>query len=71
MDHVGFRVESIAALKADLDQVSAQNNRFQPSTSVPGRGKEGAGRLAMFRTACPLGSHHLADSDGLLLDVTE
>jgi catechol 2,3-dioxygenase-like lactoylglutathione lyase family enzyme len=71
LDHIGFRVESIAALKADLDQVSAQNNRFQPSTSVLGRGKEGAGRLTMFRTACPLGAHHLADSDGQLLDVTE
>ena len=71
MDHIGFRVESIAALKTDIDRVAENNYRFRPSTSVLGRGKEGAGRLAMFRKACPLGCHHMADSDGLLIDVTE
>ena len=71
MDHIGFRVESIAALKADIDRVTERNYRFQPSTSVLGRGKEGAGRLAMFRRTCPLGRHHMSDSDGLLIDVTE
>lgn len=71
MDHIGFRVESIAALKTDMDQVTAKNYRFRPSNTVVGRGKEGAGRLAMFRKTCPLGGHHMADSDGLLIDVTE
>jgi catechol 2,3-dioxygenase-like lactoylglutathione lyase family enzyme len=71
MDHIGFRVESIAQLKADMDRVTAQNYRFRPSNTVVGRGKEGAGRLAMFQKACPLGCHHMADSDGLLIDVTE
>ena len=36
-----------------------------------GRGKEGAERLTMFRRTCPLGCHDLADTDGLILDVTE
>lgn len=71
MDHIGFRVESIDQLKADIARVTAENYRFQPGTSVLGRGKEGAGRLVMFRKTCPLGRHHLSDSDGLLLDVTE
>lgn len=71
MDHIGFRVESIARLKTDMDQVTAENYRFRPSNTVVGRGKEGAGRLAMFRKTCPLGGHHMADSDGLLIDVTE
>jgi catechol 2,3-dioxygenase-like lactoylglutathione lyase family enzyme len=71
MDHIGFRVESIAALKADIERVTAENYRFQPGTSILGRGKEGAGRLAMFKRTCPLGRHHMSDSDGLLLDVVE
>ena len=71
MDHIGFRVESIAALKNDMDLVTEKNYRFRPNNTVVGRGKEGAGRLAMFRKTCPLGSHHMADSDGLLIDVTE
>lgn len=71
MDHIGFRVESLQALKSDMDLVIEQNYRFRPSASVVGRGKEGAARLAMFRKTCPLGCHHMADSDGLLLDVSE
>ncbi|HEY4135660.1 MAG TPA: VOC family protein [Alphaproteobacteria bacterium] len=71
MDHIGFRVESVAALKADIEQATARNPGFQPSSSVVGRGKEGGGRLTMFRKSCPLGCHHFADPDGLLLDVTE
>ncbi len=71
LDHIGFRVESIAALKSDIEGVTARNPRFRPSNTVVGRGKEGAGRLAMFKRTCPLGRHHLADSDGLLLDVRE
>lgn len=71
LDHIGFHVESIEALKEDIDRAHEANYRFRPSTSTLGRGKEGAGRLAMFRKTCPLGCHHLSDSDGLLLDVRE
>lgn len=71
MDHIGFKVESIKALKADMDRVTETNYRFRPSNTVVGRGKEGAGRLAMFQKTCPLGCHHMADSDGLLIDVRE
>ena len=71
MDHIGFKVDSIAALKDDIARVAAQNYRFQPGTSILGRGNEGAGRLDMFRKTCPLGQYQLSDSDGLLLDVVE
>jgi catechol 2,3-dioxygenase-like lactoylglutathione lyase family enzyme len=71
MDHIGFKVESLAALKKDIEEVSERNYRFTPSASIVGRGKEGRVRLEMFRKACPLGCHHMADLDGLLLDVTE
>jgi catechol 2,3-dioxygenase-like lactoylglutathione lyase family enzyme len=71
MDHIGFRVESVAALKEDIKRVTERNYRLQPSQTVVGRGKEGKGRLDMFRNACPLGCHHMADADGLLIDVRE
>jgi predicted enzyme related to lactoylglutathione lyase len=71
MDHIGFRVESLDALKADVARMAERNYRFQPRTSMVGRGKEGGQRLVMFQTTCPLGHHHMADSDGLWLDVIE
>ena len=71
MDHIGFKVESVQALQSDMERALEKNYRLRPSASVVGRGKEGAARLTMFRKTCPLGCHHLADTDGLLLDVTE
>ena len=71
MDHIGFKVESIAALKSDIARITEKNYRFQPRTSILGQGNEGLGRLEMFRNSCPLGCHHMADSDGLLIDVRE
>jgi hypothetical protein len=71
MDHIGFKVESIATLKGDIERVAERNYRFRPSASIVGRGKEGRVRLEMFRNACPLGCHHMADLDGLLIDVME
>ena len=69
MDHIGFRVEGVAALLRDIDQVTVKNYRFRPAAL--GTGKEGAARLAMFRRTCPLGCHHMADPDGILIDVLE
>jgi catechol 2,3-dioxygenase-like lactoylglutathione lyase family enzyme len=69
LDHIGFKVESIAALQRDIDAVATKNYRFRPAPL--GSGKEGAVRLALFRSSCPLGIHHLADPDGILLDVRE
>jgi predicted enzyme related to lactoylglutathione lyase len=71
MDHIGFKVDSIAGLKADIDRITTKNYRLQPRTSIVGRGKEGGGRLIMFRKSCPLGQYHMADTDGFLLDARE
>jgi catechol 2,3-dioxygenase-like lactoylglutathione lyase family enzyme len=68
MDHIGFKVESIEALKADVEAASA-NPHLRP-VGV-GIGKEGAARLARFQATCPLGQYHMADSDGVLIDVRE
>ncbi len=71
LDHIGFRVESIDALKADVAAATARNYRFQPGNVVVGRGREGGTRLEMIRRTCPLGRYHFADSDGLILDLVE
>lgn len=71
VDHIGFRVESVEALKQDITRAIERNYRFQPNASIVGKGKEGANRIEMFRRTCPLGCHHLADPDGLIIDVRE
>ena len=71
LDHIGFRVESVDALKNDMARAIERNYRFQPNASIVGKGKEGANRIEMFRRTCPLGCHHLADPDGLIIDVRE
>ncbi len=71
LDHIGFRVESIDALQNDMARAVERNYRLQPNASIVGKGKEGANRIEMFRRTCPLGCHHLADPDGLIIDVRE
>jgi len=68
LDHIGFKVESIDALKSDVEAVSA--NPHLRSVGL-GIGREGEARLARFKNTCPLGTHHMADSDGVLIDITE
>ncbi|HSR56504.1 MAG TPA: hypothetical protein VLN73_09675, partial [Alphaproteobacteria bacterium] len=68
MDHFGFKVESIEALKADVEAASA-NPHLRP-VGV-GIGKEGTARLDRFKATCPLGDYHMADSDGVLIDIHE
>lgn len=69
MDHIGFKVESIEALKRDVEEIAGNNPLLSPSPV--GTGPEGAARLKMFRESCPLGQYHLADTDGVLIDVAE
>jgi hypothetical protein len=68
MDHIGFKVESIEALKRDIDAASA-NPHLRPIGV--GIGRESEARLELFRRTCPLGTYHMADSDGILIDVFE
>ena len=69
MDHIGFKVESIEALKRDVEEIAGNNPLLSPSPV--GTGPEGAARLKLFRESCPLGQYHLADTDGVLIDVAE
>lgn len=67
-DHVGFKVESIAALEERLQSVGENNPHLR---GMPvGAGKEGSARLDLFRR-CGCGTYHLADPDGVLIDVAE
>ena len=69
MDHIGFKVESVAAVQADLDRVGGENPHLAPSPL--GSGKEGKPLHDLFRRSCPLGQLQLADSDGILIDIHE
>jgi catechol 2,3-dioxygenase-like lactoylglutathione lyase family enzyme len=67
-DHIGFRVESIEKVKADLDDLTGQNPHMR--CRAVGYGEEGRARLDLFRK-CPLGAHHLTDIEGVYIDLTE
>ena len=67
MDHIGFKVESLEAFKADVARIAASNPRLSPA---PMTGPEGQKLEALFRRSCPLGQHQMADCDGTLIDVT-
>lgn len=68
MDHIGFKVESLAKLQQDIAGLSA--NPFMRPVGI-GIGSEGETRLRIFREGCPLGHFHMADTDGILIDVAE
>ena len=67
MDHIGFKVESVETLKADVERIAADNPRLAPAPI--GTGKEGPALEKLFERCCPLGQHRLADPDGILIDV--
>jgi predicted enzyme related to lactoylglutathione lyase len=67
-EHIGFKVESIEEFKKDLQTLIGRNPRLSPSPV--GAGPEGAARLKLFEK-CPFGKFHLADPDGVLIDVTD
>src|SRR5258705_4552052 len=65
-DHIGFRVESLQAVKERLQTVGDDNPHLRPFPL--GAGPEGRARLPPFQR-CPRRPHHLADPDGALLDL--
>lgn len=67
-DHIGFEVESLAALKERLQRLGDDNPHLRVQ---PLAGREGEARAKLFAACCPLGEHRFADVDGVLLDVAE
>jgi len=68
LDHLGFKVESVETFRKTLDSAIATNPSLSPNPV--GTGAEGQARLKLF-TSCPFGKFHLADPDGVLIDVCE
>jgi catechol 2,3-dioxygenase-like lactoylglutathione lyase family enzyme len=67
-DHIGFEVESLEAVRKRLQTLGDDNPHLRPR---PLSGAEGEARLKLFAACCPLGQDHLADPDGVLLDLAE
>lgn len=68
LDHLGFKVESVEAVKAGLQTLTGANPALAPKPV--GAGPEGQARLRLF-SKCPYGKYHLADPDGVLIDISD
>lgn len=68
LEHFGFKVESLEALRRDMDDLVAQNPLMV--TRPLGIGPEAEARLGVLRQ-CPAGTFHLTDLEGCHLDVSE
>jgi catechol 2,3-dioxygenase-like lactoylglutathione lyase family enzyme len=68
IDHIGFKVESVAQTIKDIEEIADNNPSLTPRTV--GRGREQAARLELFKK-CPMGEHQMADVDGVLIDISE
>jgi len=68
LDHLGFHVESLQALQKDLNALAESDPSLAPRRAR--KALEGDARQRLF-TTCPHGMYHLADPDGVLIDVTD
>lgn len=68
-DHIGFTVEDLEKFKQRVQTVGDNNPHLRPRPV--GAGAEGEARLKLFASTCPYGHYHMADVDGVLIDVTE
>ncbi len=66
LDYIGFKVEDLAKFKQDVEAACDANPLLMPAPV--GTGPEGKKRLEMFQRSS-LGSWHMADPDGVLLDI--
>lgn len=68
LDHIGFKVESVDQVKADLAGLAV----LEPESAGGKLGVGGNGKKNEedFRRCC-LGQHFIADPDGVLIDIAE
>jgi hypothetical protein len=69
IDHLGFKVESLDAFKADLDQLMESRPELFPASKKDLT--EGKRQLEILAASCHRGQFQLHDPDGWLLDVSE
>ena len=68
LDHIGFKVESLAAFKADLEKLESKYSSEQEDR--PEKNPEREARQRLFAKCC-FGQFQLSDPDGVLIDVSE
>jgi hypothetical protein len=68
LEHFGFKVESIAAVKRDMEDLIGSNPVM--ITKPPGMGAEGKARLDILRQ-CPIGQFQLTDLEGVHIDIND
>ena len=66
LDHIGFKVENVDAVKRDLEFLIGENPHMHGRPL--GYGSEGEARLKLFQK-CPLGCHHFTDFEGVYIDI--
>lgn len=66
LDHIGFEVESVDAVKKDLQTFMDRKSLFSPGIKP----EEQEVRLKLF-SKCSYGQFHFSDPDGVLIDVAE
>ena len=68
LDHIGLKVESVDAVKKDLQAFTEKNSDLLPKPPV--KTEEQEARFKLF-SKCSFGQFHFSDADGVLIDVTE
>jgi catechol 2,3-dioxygenase-like lactoylglutathione lyase family enzyme len=67
MNHIGFKVEDVEAVKKEVEEISANNPRLAPFPLFTG--KEGIAMGKLFERSNPFGQHFMTDPDGTLIDI--
>lgn len=70
MDHIGFKVESVEAVKSELQSLMKRSAALAPNPIGEAAGPEGEARLKLF-AKCSYGHYQMSDPDGILIDVAE
>ncbi len=68
LEHIGFKVESIDAVLADLQAMAERNPQLAPKPWKAGG--EGEVRVKLL-ARCKRGQYQICDPDGVLIDLTE
>jgi len=68
IEHIGFKVESVAAVKKELAALRDANPEMRER--IISEPKEGERRLALIRS-CRYGQHQFSSPDGLFVDTLE
>ena len=67
LDHIGFKVESLAAFKADVEKHA---HLYATEENRPEKNPEREVRQKLLASCC-FGQYQMADPDGVLIDVAE